>query len=57
LLAGKSLHRAAAAGEAATHPDAFSYDVECAHPAVAVTIPEPALTDRTRRLLDRTLEA
>lgn len=57
LLAGKSLHRAAAAGEAATHPDAFSYDVECAHPQVAVSIPEPALTDRTRRLLDRTLEA
>ena len=57
LLAGKSLHRAAAAGEAATHPDAFSYDVECAHPQVAVSISEPALTDRTRRLLDRTLEA
>lgn len=56
LLAGRSLHRAAARGEELTHPDAFCYGIECVHPPVDVSIPEPALSDRTRRLLDRTLE-
>lgn len=58
LLASRRLDALAgdAAGGAAT-PDAFCYSVRCARPKVDVVVPEPALPDDVRGLLDRTLRA
>lgn len=55
LLTGARLN--AIAGDARAHPDAFCYSVTCADPAVDVSLPEPALPDDVRALIDRTLEA
>lgn len=52
LLGGNRLTLLA---EAPTHPDAFVYGVRCDAVGVDVTVPEPALDDDERGLLERTL--
>lgn len=56
LLGDGSLLRIAeaATGERA-RPDAFSYAVRCDRPTLDVLLPEPALTEDVRALLERTL--
>ena len=54
LLATDRLTGLAAAVER-EYPDAYCYGVRCARPALDVTVPEPALTDDVRALLERTL--
>ncbi len=53
LFAGERLHEMA---RAQTHPDAFSYDVECSEPRVRLSLPEPGIPDEVRLLFERTLE-
>ncbi len=54
LLATDRLRGLAAAVER-EYPDAYCYGVRCAHPELDVSVPEPALTDDIRGLLERTL--
>ena len=54
LLATDRLQALAAAVER-EYPDAYCYGVRCAVPEVDVVVPEPALTDDVRDLLERTL--
>ncbi len=56
LLAAPEQLRALADAPAPTHPDAFTYDVSCAHPPLEVSMAEPAIPDRVRTLFDRTLQ-
>ncbi|WP_299444927.1 protealysin inhibitor emfourin [uncultured Phycicoccus sp.] len=57
LLEQGRLRRIAEAADDAsrTRPDAFCYGVSCAQPVLDVQLPEPALTDEVRDLLERTL--
>lgn len=57
LATGRLQSVAEAAREARDVPDAFCYDVSCALPPLAVRLPEPALPDDVRGLLERTLDA
>lgn len=58
LLADDRLRGLAAAADdrARQRPDAFHYAVRCPDHGLAVDLPEPALTDDVRDLLDRTIE-
>jgi hypothetical protein len=57
LLADDRLHALARAAEERDRqrPDAFCYTVTCADPVVDVDLPEPAVPDEVRELLERTL--
>ena len=57
LLADDRLHALARAAEERDQqrPDAFCYTVACAAPPVRVDLPEPAVPDEVRELLERTL--
>lgn len=56
LLAGRRLS-ALAEDVPDVVPDGYCYDVRCQRPEVDVTLPERALPDAVRELLDRTLDA
>ena len=57
LLADDRLHALARAAEERDRdrPDAFCYTVSCDDPHVEVDLPEPAVPDEVRELLERTL--
>jgi hypothetical protein len=57
LLADDRLHELARAAEERdrSRPDAFCYTVACTDPHVEVDLPEPAVPDEVRDLLERTL--
>ena len=57
LLADDRLHALARAAEERDRhrPDAFCYTVACDDPHVEVDLPEPAVPDEVRDLLERTL--
>jgi hypothetical protein len=57
LLADDRLHALARAAEERDRqrPDAFCYTVTCTDPAVDVDLPEPAVPEEVRELLERTL--
>jgi Thermolysin metallopeptidase, alpha-helical domain/Thermolysin metallopeptidase, catalytic domain/Emfourin len=59
LLADDRLHALARAAEERDRqrPDAFCYTVACSDPQVEVDLPEPAVPDEVRELLERTLVA
>ncbi|KAB7745076.1 metalloprotease [Nostocoides sp. F2B08] len=57
LLTGPELRAAAARAERAGAADRYSYAVCCDEPPVDVEVPETALDEPTRELLDRALEA
>ncbi|KRE63561.1 protealysin inhibitor emfourin [Nostocoides sp. Soil756] len=56
LESGRLQGVAESAREARDVPDAFCYDVSCPLPPLAVRLPEPALPDDVRGLLERTLD-
>lgn len=57
LLTGPELRAAAANAQQASGADRFWYTVCCDEPPVDVDVPEQALTEPTRDLLERTLHA
>ena len=57
LLTGPELRAAAARAERAGAADRYSYAVCCDEPPVDVEVPETALDEPTRELLERALAA
>ena len=57
LLTGPELHAAAARTEQARGADSLWYSVCCDEPAVDVEVPDRALDDRTRHLLERAVRS
>ena len=55
LVAGRLRRIAESARPAESFPDSFSWSVSCERPPVDVDLPEPALTDEVRALLQRTV--